>query len=185
MNYYETKEAVRAVSKCMSWDWVSRATETEGTALSFPPNTSYLRLPAPRGQRPIFPNHALPPSRGLMQCFVFKDATPLFREGREQPVTADLTTVKGTPREGFSLTESHGELGISPWLWRSKDAGPGTRQAWPRCRSRLRHLLPRTWVLSEGFPPAAAACPRELVKNAESTQPDSACYPDPRDSYTG
>lgn len=159
MNYSETKEAIRATSKCMSWDWVSRATEIEGTALSFPPNTSYLRLPAPRGQRPIFPNHALPASRGLMQCFVFKDATPLFREGREQPVTADLTTVKGTPWEGFFLTESRGELGISPWLWRSKDAGPGTRQAWPRCRFRLGHLLPRNLGALRGVPASSSSMP--------------------------
>lgn len=78
------------------------------------------------------PTSSLPSEQGLNACFVFEDDTTPSREGREPPIMADLTTVKGTPGARFSLTESHGEPGVSPWLGRSKDVVPGTRQAWSR-----------------------------------------------------
>lgn len=87
--------------------------------------------------------------------FCFKDT---FFQGRKRAVThCSLSPTKGTTREHISVTESHGEPGVSPWQQRSRlgcsQWGPGTRSI-----SRL----------------------REPVEKAESTELESAFSPDPR-----
>lgn len=60
-------------------------------------NTSYLRMPAPRGQGPTCPNHGLQARRSLMQVlFCFKDDT--FFQGRKRAVShCSLSPAKGIP----------------------------------------------------------------------------------------
>lgn len=66
--------------------------------------------------------------------------------GKELSVIPAFTTAKGTTKEHVSLTESRGELGMSPWLWKSKDVSLGAGQTQVQMPAPL--LTPRDLVLS-------------------------------------
>lgn len=83
-------------------------------------------------------------------------------------VILTFTTAKGTTREHTSLTESRGELGMSAWLWKSKDVSLGAGQTQVQTPAPL--LTPWDLVLSVGSPVARSISkPPNLVRNAEST----------------
>ena len=81
--------------------------------------------------------------------FLLND-TLLSREGRELSVIPAFTTAKGPTREHVSLTKSRGELGMSPWLWKSKDVNLGAGQTQIQMPAPL--LTPWDLVLSVGSP---------------------------------
>ncbi|XDA81636.1 hypothetical protein R6Z07F_011567 [Ovis aries] len=85
------------------------------------------------------------------------------QEGRELSVILTFTTAKGTTREHTSLTESRGELGMSAWLWKSKDVSLGAGQTQVQTPAPL--LTPWDLVLSVGSPVARSISkPRTLLE---------------------
>ncbi|KAI4578246.1 hypothetical protein MJG53_011101 [Ovis ammon polii x Ovis aries] len=85
------------------------------------------------------------------------------QEGRELSVILTFTTAKGTTREHTSLTESRGELGMSAWLWKSKDVSLAAGQTQVQTPAPL--LTPWDLVLSVGSPVARSISkPRTLLE---------------------